>query len=120
MATPRKSKGLERRSRPKATTPEARENQLISLAYDLAEQQMIEGTASAMVITHYLKLGTTRSKLEEEKLRKENLLLTAKTDSYQSAQKAEVLYEEAIKAIRAYQGDEVDEDDEELHGTQWD
>lgn len=108
MATPRKSKGLDRRSRPKATTPEARENQLISLAYDLAEQQMIEGTASAMVITHYLKLGTTKAKLEEEKLRKENILLTAKAEQISSAQKSETLYAEALEAIKSYQGREVE------------
>ena len=75
MATPRKSSGINRPTRPRATTPEARENQLVSLAYDLAEQQLRESSASAIVITHLLKLRTTENKLKEEKLRKENLLL---------------------------------------------
>lgn len=114
MATPRKSDGIDRRKRAKATTPEARENQLISLAYDVAEKQMIEGTASAMVITHYLKLGTVKAKLEEEKLRKENLLLDAKAESYTSAKNAETLYAEAIKAIRSYQGSEDPDDSQDV------
>ena len=57
-----------------ALTPEARENQCISLAMDLAEQQLRDGTASSQVITHFLKAGATRAELEKEKLRKENLM----------------------------------------------
>lgn len=115
MATPRKSSGINRPKRPRATTPEARENQLVSLAYDLAEQQLREGSASAMVITHLLKLRTTENKLKEEKLRKENLLLTARTEALESQKNAEVLYGEVIKAIRKYQGfGEEFEDDEDL------
>ena len=60
-----------RKIRP-ALTPEARENQLISLAVDLAEKQLQEGTASSQVITHYLKLGSMRERLEREKLEEEN------------------------------------------------
>ena len=115
MATSRKSGGTGHPRRPKATTPEARENQLISLAYDVAEQQLRDGTASAMVITHWLKLGTTRNKLEEEKLRKENTLLEAKSEAIVSAKNAETLYADAIKAIRSYQGEEVMDEDEELY-----
>ena len=62
-----------------ALTPEARENQLISLAVDLAEEQLRDKTASSQVITHFLKLGTTKAELEKEKLAKENELLRAKT-----------------------------------------
>ena len=58
-----------------ALSPEARENQMIALAVDLAEQQLIDGTASAQVITHFLKLGTTKAELEKEKIRKETELL---------------------------------------------
>ena len=61
------------RRRPPATSVEARENQLISLAVDLAERQLSEGTASSQVITHYLKLGTTKDRLEKEKLEKISL-----------------------------------------------
>lgn len=103
-----------RRHKP-AISPEARENQLISLAVDLAEQQLIDGTASSQVITHYLKLGTMKEQLEREKLQKENELLRAKTKALQSAQHIEELYTEAIKAMRSYSGyseEETHEDDD--------
>lgn len=87
-----------------ALTPEARENQLISLAVDLAERQLQEGTASSQVITHYLKLGSTRERLERERLEEENKLLKAKTEQLQSAKKMEILYEQAIKAMQNYGG----------------
>lgn len=105
-----KSSGKRRRA--PATTLEGRENQMISLAVDLAEQQLREGTASAQVITHYLKLGTTKERLEKEKLEKENELLKAKTESLQSSKRIEELYEEAIKAMQIYSGNEeyYDED----------
>lgn len=93
-----------------ALTPEARENQMISLAVDLAERQLIEGTASSQVITHYLKLGTAKANLENEKLRKENELLQAKTESLQSAQRVEELYANALEAMRNYSGQEGLED----------
>lgn len=93
-----------RKKRPPATTPEGRENQLISLAVDVAEQQLLNGTASAQVITHYLKLGTTKERLEKEKLERENELLRAKAEALQSQRKTEELYENAIKAMRVYVG----------------
>lgn len=96
-----------------AMTLEARENQLISAAVDLAERQLLEGTASAQVIVHYLKLGTTKERLEKEKLMEENKLLKAKTESLQSAKRVEELYSNAIKAMRAYTGqDDKDEEDD--------
>lgn len=81
------------------------------MAYDLAEQQMAEGSASAMVITHFLKLKTKEQQLKEEKLRKENLLLEAKTDQISSSMKNEEMYKEALAAIRQYQGLEVHDED---------
>lgn len=90
--------------RPPATTPEARENQLIAKAVDLAEQQLTEGTASAQVITHYLKLGSSREKLEQERLANENSLLVAKREAMASAARVEELYGAAINAMRAYAG----------------
>ena len=93
-----------------ALSPEARENQLISLAVDLAEKQLQEGTASSQVITHYLKLGSTKERLEKEKLEEENKLLRAKTENLQSQKRVEELYSEAIKAMRNYAGQgETDE-----------
>ena len=97
------SSGSPRKMRP-ALTPEARENQMISLAVDLAEQQLRNGTASSQVITHFLKLGTTKAELEKEKLKKETELLNAKTKAAESAEEVKVLYENALKAMRNYSG----------------
>ena len=96
-----------------ALTPEARENQLISLAVDLAEKQLLEGTASSQVITHFLKLGTTKAELEKEKLRNETKLMQAKTENLESSKNIEAMYKEAIDAMRCYSGQgSVDEEDE--------
>lgn len=100
--------------RPAATSPEARERQLIAQATDLAEKQMRRGTASPTVITHFLKLGSTRERLERERLEAENELLRAKVDQLASAKNVEQLYDEAIKAMRAYSGQyDEDEDDDD-------
>ncbi len=100
----RKSKDSNSGIRP-ALNPESRENQMISLAVDLAEKQLLEGTASSQVITHYLKLGSTKAELEKEKLRQENELLRAKTESLQSMQRIEELYSNALEAMKNYGGD---------------
>ena len=92
-----------RRMRP-ALSPEARENQLVSLAVDLAEKQLREGTASSQVITHYLKLGSTKEKLEKDILAKQKELIEAKTQNLQSAQRIEELYKEALSAMQRYSG----------------
>lgn len=114
MSNSRKSS---RKPRRPATTPEGRENQLISLAVDLAERQLIEGTASSQVITHFLKMSSTREKLEQERLHRENLLLSAKVDQISSAKKVEELYEKALNAMRIYAGQETDdyEEDEDVY-----
>ena len=97
--------------RPPATSPEARENQLINMAVDLAEQQLRDGTASSQVITHFLKLGTMKEQLEREKLMKENELLRARTEALTAAKNQEELYQKAIKAMQHYSGynEEYDE-----------
>lgn len=95
---------FENRRLPPARTVEARENQLISLAVDEAERQLRAGTASSQVITHYLKLGSTREKLEMERLRRENELLKAKTEALESSKRMEELVGEALKAMRSYSG----------------
>jgi molybdenum cofactor biosynthesis enzyme len=92
------------RKRPPATTPEARENQLIAMAVDVAEKQMLNGTASAQVITHFLRLGSTTERLEKEILEKQKDLITAKTESIQSAKRIEELYINALNAMRTYSG----------------
>ncbi|QJD49585.1 hypothetical protein HWD32_gp07 [Gordonia phage Secretariat] len=104
------------RRRP-ATTPDSRENQLIAAAVDLAEKQIREGTVSSQVLTHYLKLGSSRERLEQERLRNENKVLTAKAEAMASAKKVEELYGLALNAMRSYAGqdpislgDDFDED----------
>ena len=103
--------------RPPATTPEARENQLIAAAVDLAERQIREGTASAQVLTHYLKLGTTRERLEQARIKHENELLQAKVENLASAARVEELYKNALSAMRSYSGHDDPEEiqDEILH-----
>lgn len=104
--------GRERR-RPRATTPEGRENQLINAAVDLAEKQLRDGTASAQVISHYLKLGSTREKLEQERIQMEIELTEMKKESMASARRVEELYGAAIQAMRTYAGisqEPIDED----------
>lgn len=90
-----------------ALTPEARENQIIVQAVDLAERQIMEGTASSQIITHYLKLAATRERerLEEEKLRKEIELLDARTKAVQDSRDIRQLYEEAMNAMKVYRGE---------------
>lgn len=87
-----------------AITPEARENQLVYLATELAEKQLREGTASSQVITHYLKLGSTKERIEKEILEKQKELITAKTEALQSQKRVEELYADAISAMRKYSG----------------
>ena len=96
--------------RPPATTVEARENQMISAAIDLAEKQLREGTASSQVITHFLKLGSTKDRLEKEILEKQKDLITAKTESIQSAKRVEELYRDAMKAFSTYSGNQQEKE----------
>lgn len=87
-----------------AISPENRENQLIGLAIDAAEEQLRNGTASSQVITHFLKLGTARERLEREILEKQKELITAKTEQIASQKEIKELYEEALKAMKRYSG----------------
>ena len=109
-----------KRMRP-AITPEAREQQLASLAYDLVEQRLLDGTASSQETTHFLKITSYKSRLEKERLELENELIKAKTEQLQSQKRVEELYANAIKAMREYGGyggqsqdvdEEVDDYDE--------
>lgn len=100
-----------KRTRP-ASTPEARENQLISLANDLAEKQMLNGTASSAVILHYLKLGSTKENLEKKMMEKKTDLLAAQVESLNSQKRTEELYEEALAAMQIYSGKKLGSKDE--------
>lgn len=93
-----------KRTSPPPMTDEGRENEMIYLAEQLAEKQLREGTASSQVIVHYLKLGSSKEKLEKAKLEKEVKLVTAKTESLESQKKSEEMYAKAIKAMQEYSG----------------
>jgi hypothetical protein len=97
------SPGTTRKIKP-ALSPEARENQMISLAMDLAEQRLLDGTASSQEVTHFLKLGSSKAILENERLREENRLLRAKTKAYDNAEEIKILYKDALDAMRNYAG----------------
>lgn len=98
---------------PPATNSEAKENQLISLAIANAEKQLREGTASSQVITHFLKLGSSKEKIEKDILEKQKELITAKTEALQSQKKSEEMYQKAIAQMRRYSGVFNSEDEED-------
>jgi len=104
------------RKRRPAISPEAREDQMISLAIDLAEKQLMDGTASSQVITHYLKLGSTKERIEREILEKQKELIEAKTNnlqnSLQNSSRSAEIAQKALDAFRHYSGHGDDEDDE--------
>lgn len=107
-----KNKQEEKRIRP-ALTPESREDQLVALAINLAEKQLLEGTASAQVISHFLKIGSTKERIEKEILEEQKDLIKAKTEALKSEKRVEELYEEALNAMRRYSGQAIDEKREE-------
>ena len=89
-----------------ATTPDARELQLIALATDLAEKQLRDGSASSQIVVHYLKLGSSKERIEKEIMEKQRDLIVAKTKSFESADKLEKMYEDAMEAMSRYRGSE--------------
>ena len=107
-----KNKQEEKRIRP-ALTPESREDQLVALAINLAEKQLLEGTASAQVISHFLKIGSTKERIEKEILEEQKDLIKAKTEALKSEKRVEELYQEALDAMRRYAGQEINEIEED-------
>lgn len=96
-----------------ARTPEAKENQMISLAFNLAEKKLRDGTASSQLITHFLKLATVREQLENDRLRSELDMVRAKIKHLASQETSQELYQKALKAFCEYSGTKYEEDDEE-------
>lgn len=97
-----------RKMRP-ALTPEAREKQLVSLAYDLVEERLRNGTATSQETTHFLKRGSTKDQLEQEILELQKELIAAKTEALQAAKRSEELYANAIAAMKLYSGNSDEE-----------
>lgn len=93
-------------SYPPSMTPEGRENEVVALAYNLAEEQIRNGTASSQVITHFLKLGTVRERLEREILSEQKKLVAAKTENIESYKQNQVDYKEVIAAMKRYSGED--------------
>jgi hypothetical protein len=110
----RKSSGVSKRRGRPATTSESRELELASYAYDLAEEQIQAGTASSQVITHFLKMGSTRERLEQQRIQHENELMQVKREQIEGQKRVEELYLTALEAMRSYSGqlppgeDEID------------
>ena len=111
------SSGPTQKRRP-ALTPEAREKQLISLAVDLVEKRLLEGTASSQETTHFLKLATAKYQNEVEILERQKELVTAKTDALKAQKRTDEMFAEAIKAFKTYSGQSDEEDDD--YDEEWD
>lgn len=103
MAKKKPTSVANRKPRP-AINPEVRENQLISLAYDLVEQRLLDGSATSQETTHFLKLGSMKTRLEMEKLKRETNLLEAKKEALDSSKRSEELFSKALEAMRSYSG----------------
>lgn len=97
-----------------AMSSEARDAQMSSLAYDLVEQRMRDGTATSQETTYFLKLGNPNVQLEKKKLEKQIELLEAKTEQIQAAKRMDEVYMLAINAMKMYGGEQEDDGDEEL------
>lgn len=97
--------GTKPRRKPQLTE-EAREGYLISLARNLVEERLLNGTASSQEVTQLLKLGADREKqkLELEILEKQKELIVAKTEALQSSKEIKELYIEAMDAMKKYSG----------------
>lgn len=96
--------GNKTQKRKPASSPEARETQLINLAYNLAEDQLREGTASPSIVSHFLKLSTQRETLELDNLRSKAKLQEAKANEIEKAKENEELTKAAIEAMKNYSG----------------
>ena len=103
MARSKSSEGEQRRRKP-ATSPEAREQQLASLAYDVAEEQLASGTASSQVVPHFLKAGSSREKMEQMRMEHEIEMMKVKREAIRNQERADEMFSEALKAMRSYQG----------------
>jgi hypothetical protein len=83
---------------------------MISLAFDLAEKRLVDGTATSQEVTHFLKLGSTRERLEQERLRGDVSMMATKAELMESQRRSEEMYTEALRAMRAYSGQSIEEE----------
>lgn len=87
-----------------ALSPEARENQMIALAMDVVEKRLRDGTASSQETTHFLKLASSKERLEKEILGEQKKLISAKTKAIEDAPRMDQMFKDAINAMREYSG----------------
>ena len=111
MVAKRVDAGNNKPRRPPAATPEVREIQLQSLAYDLAEQRLRDGSASAQEITYWLKAGSRREQAELHQLEQETLLKEARVKQIASSANQERLLQEAIRVFTVYSGGDVPDEE---------
>lgn len=97
-----------------ATTPEGRENELIALAYDAAEERIRNGSATSQEIVHFLRLGSSKERLEKEKIRSDMELQKAKIEALEYSKNLELLFNNAIQAMQSYSGKSGDDYAEDL------
>lgn len=88
---------------------------MISLAFDAAEKQIREGTASSQLLTHFVKLGSMREDVEKQRLEAEVKLLHKKIETMESSVRVEALMDEALKAFRGYSGNPDPEDEYDIY-----
>lgn len=106
--------GLGDKQYPPALTDEAREKQLICMAYDLAEQRMRDGTASSQEVVHFLRMGSQRDRLEKEIMGEQKKLVTAKAGAYQSARNLETMISDAMEMFKLYNGKGEEDEAQEI------
>jgi hypothetical protein len=110
MASRRKTEKPDAPNRKPASSPEARELQLVGMAYDLLEQRLADGTASSQEVTTLIKFGSTRESLEQMKIEHEIELARVKAEGLAKADRLESLMGDALDAFRSYQGSPPQED----------
>lgn len=99
----------------KAMTNAGRESQCIALAYDLVEKRLIEGTATSQETTHFLKMGSSREKLEREVMELQKELIKAKSENYETSKRIEAMLAEGFDAWRSYQSSMTTHEETDRH-----
>jgi hypothetical protein len=104
------AKRIAKRRQAPGMTIQSREDQIIRLAYDLVEERILKKTATSQEVTEFIRLGSTKAQLERERLKQENALLVAKTQSLESQKRIEEMYAKAMKSFKKYSGQSDDEE----------
>lgn len=106
-------KGPAKQKLPPAKTPEARENQIIAAAWDLAEERILDGTASNALLVQCLRMGSTKERIEKELMSERIRNTKIKTEAIESEKRMDEIYAKALNAMRIYSGRSPYEDEDE-------